>query len=53
MANVAFTGGDHAYIKSGSYSGNTVSRATSFCHWVLVPLNAEMLVVPDCRQDGR
>jgi hypothetical protein len=53
VANVAFTGGDHAYIKSGAYGGNDVPRATSFCHWVLVPLNAEMLVVPDARKDGR
>ncbi len=53
VANVAFTGGDHAYIKSSAYGGNTVTRATSFCHWVLVPLYAEMLVVPDTRKDGR
>lgn len=53
MANLSFVWGDHAFIKSGSHGGATIPRAKGFCHWLLVPLNPEVLVVPDCRKDGR
>lgn len=50
---VSFVGRDDVWGMSGSAAGSSVALGESFSMWTLVPVQHEILVMPDLTKDGR